>query len=94
MPWLLVMAPVAFFGLFGCEEQSSRLHDLADPARVPELALEHATILHQLGIDHDRLAVKAQGRSRRLIGVEPAKVIRDYISVAETFAFETTTQCR
>jgi uncharacterized protein (DUF1501 family) len=35
----------------------------------------HATMLHQLGVDHMRLSVKFQGLDSRLTGVEPAKVI-------------------
>lgn len=40
----------------------------------------HATILHRLGIDHQRLSVKYQGLDMRLTGVEPAKVISDIFS--------------
>ena len=36
----------------------------------------HATILHLLGIDHQRLAVKYQGLDMRLTGVEPAQPIQ------------------
>jgi hypothetical protein len=36
----------------------------------------HATMLHQLGIDHDAFSVKFQGLGARLTGVEGAKVIR------------------
>jgi hypothetical protein len=36
----------------------------------------HATMLHQLGIDHDAFSVKFQGLDARLTGVEGAKVIR------------------
>jgi hypothetical protein len=35
----------------------------------------HATMLHQLGIDHDAFSVKFQGLDARLTGVEGAKVI-------------------
>jgi len=37
----------------------------------------HATILHALGIDHQRLTYKFQGLDQRLTGVEPAKVVTD-----------------
>lgn len=36
----------------------------------------HATILHLLGIDHERLSVPVQGLDMRLTGVEQAHVIR------------------
>jgi len=36
----------------------------------------HATMLHQLGIDHDAFRVKFQGLDARLTGVEGAKVIK------------------
>ncbi len=39
----------------------------------------HATILHQLGIDHTRLTVKYQGLDMKLTGVEPARVVRDIL---------------
>lgn len=40
----------------------------------------HATILHLLGIDHERLTVKVQGLDMRLTGVEPAHVVRDLLA--------------
>ncbi|MEO0475500.1 MAG: DUF1501 domain-containing protein [Planctomycetota bacterium] len=40
----------------------------------------HATMLHQLGIDHQRLTFKHQGLDAKLTGVEPAKVIKDLIA--------------
>ena len=36
----------------------------------------HATILHQLGIDHNKLLVRFQGLDNRLTGVEEAHVIK------------------
>ncbi len=39
----------------------------------------HATLLHQLGIDHERFSVKFQGLDSRLTGVEPARVVRELI---------------
>ena len=39
----------------------------------------HATMLHQLGIDHERFTYKYQGLDMRLTGVEPARVIRDVL---------------
>jgi len=43
-----------------------------NPVHVHDL---HATILHQLGIDHEKLAFKYQGLDQRLTGVEPSKVV-------------------
>jgi hypothetical protein len=40
----------------------------------------HATILHLLGFDHHRLAVKFQGLDQRLTGVEPARVVSELLS--------------
>ena len=39
----------------------------------------HATMLHLLGLDHDRLAVRHQGLDTRLTGVEPARVIKSLL---------------
>jgi hypothetical protein len=52
---------------FGPEEHPTHVRDL------------HATILHQLGLDHQRLAVKFQGLDVRLTGVEEAHVIDDIL---------------
>lgn len=40
----------------------------------------HATMLHLLGIDHQRFSVKFQGLDTRLTGVEPARVVRDILA--------------
>ena len=40
----------------------------------------HATMLHLLGIDHERFSVKHQGLDARLTGVETARVLRDVLS--------------
>ena len=40
----------------------------------------HATILHLLGFDHERLNYKFQGLSQRLTGVLPAKVIQELVA--------------
>jgi len=39
----------------------------------------NATILHQLGIDHNRLTFKYQGLEQRLTGVEPARVVKEVL---------------
>lgn len=48
-----------------------------DPVHVRDL---HATMLHQLGIDHTRLTVKFQGLDSRLTGVEKARVVKPILS--------------
>ena len=40
----------------------------------------HATLLHQLGLDHEKLAVRFQGLDVRLTGVEDAQVIREMLA--------------
>lgn len=40
----------------------------------------HATLLHLLGIDHMRFAVKSQGLDTRLTGVEPCRVIDEILA--------------
>jgi len=39
----------------------------------------HATILHLLGIDHQKFTVKYQGLDMRLTGVEPARVVKEIL---------------
>jgi hypothetical protein len=48
-----------------------------DPVHVHDL---HATVLHLLGIDHERLTHRFQGLDFRLTGVEPAKVVRELLA--------------
>ena len=40
----------------------------------------HATMLHQLGIDHRGFSVKFQGLDVRLTGVEGANVLNDILA--------------
>ncbi|SFI92986.1 Protein of unknown function [Planctomicrobium piriforme] len=48
-----------------------------NPCHVRDL---HATILHQLGLNHEQLSVRFQGLDYRLTGVNPAHVIKDIAS--------------
>lgn len=48
-----------------------------NPVHIRDL---NATILHQLGIDHNQLTFKYQGLDQKLTGVEPAHVIKDILS--------------
>jgi hypothetical protein len=49
-----------------------------DPLHIRDF---HATVLHLLGFDHERLTFKYQGLDQKLTGVEPAQVVNDLISV-------------
>ena len=40
----------------------------------------HATMLHQLGINHEAFSIKFQGLDAKLTGVEPSKVIKEIIA--------------
>ena len=51
-------------------------HPVERPVHIQDI---HATILHQLGIDHRRLAVKFRGLNFRLTGVEPREVVREVL---------------
>lgn len=53
---------------YAAVEKVATVHDL------------HATMLHLLGIDGNRLTVKFQGLDARLIGVEPCGVIKDILA--------------
>ena len=52
-------------------------HAAENPVHVRDL---HATMLHLLGIDHRRLTVRLQGLDWKLTGVEPARVIREWLA--------------
>ena len=48
-----------------------------DPVHIRDI---NATILHQLGLDHERLSIKFQGLNLRLTGVEDAGPIKDILA--------------
>ncbi len=48
-----------------------------DPVHLNDL---NATILHCLGIDHEKFTYKFQGLDQRLTGVEPAKVVKGILA--------------
>jgi hypothetical protein len=48
-----------------------------DPVHVRDF---HATILHQLGLDHHRLSYPFQGLDQRLTGVDPARVVHEILT--------------
>ena len=47
-----------------------------DPVHIRDM---NATILHQLGIDHNRLTFKYQGLDQRLTGVEPSRIVTEVL---------------
>ena len=48
-----------------------------NPVHVRDL---HATMLHLLGVDHEKLIFPYQGLDQKLTGVEPAHVVHDIIA--------------
>ena len=48
-----------------------------DPVHIHDF---HATILHLLGFDHERLTFRHLGLDQRLTGVEPSKVIKELLA--------------
>jgi uncharacterized protein (DUF1501 family) len=53
---------------FGAVENPAHVHDI------------HATLLHQLGLNHEKLTFRSQGLDFRLTGVDPAKVLKDVLA--------------
>lgn len=49
----------------------------SDPVHVRDF---HATLMHLMGIDHERLTAKFQGLDAKLTGVEPAKIIDNILA--------------
>ena len=39
-----------------------------------------ATVMHCLGIDHERFSYRFQGLDQRLTGVEPQRVVQEILS--------------
>lgn len=48
-----------------------------DPVHIHDF---HATVLHQLGFDHNRFTYRFQGLDQKLTGVEPAHVIKELLA--------------
>ena len=48
-----------------------------DPVHIRDF---HATILHQLGLDHARLSFPFQGLDQKLTGVNPARVVKEILA--------------
>ncbi len=50
-----------------------------DPVHIRDF---HATVLHQLGYDHERTSFRYQGLDQRLTGVLPARIIHEILNAA------------
>jgi Protein of unknown function (DUF1501) len=50
---------------------------IENPVHVRDI---HATLLHQLGLDHERLKIRSQGLDFKLTGVNPAQVIKEILT--------------
>ena len=50
---------------------------IKDPVHVRDI---HATLLHQMGLNHERLTVRSQGLDLKLTGVLPAKVLKPLLA--------------
>jgi Protein of unknown function (DUF1501) len=48
-----------------------------DPCHIHDF---HATVLHLLGLNHEKFSFKYQGLDQRLTGVEPSKVIKELLA--------------
>ena len=44
----------------------------------------HATVLHLMGIDHDRFSYRYLGLDQKLTGVEKANVVKELVGVRTT----------
>jgi uncharacterized protein (DUF1501 family) len=60
---------------FGATDEMG-YHAVENTVHVHDL---HATMLHLLGIDHNRFSYRFQGLDMRLTGVEPARVVHEVI---------------
>jgi hypothetical protein len=50
---------------------------LNQPCHVNDL---NATVLHCMGVDHERFAYRFQGLDQRLTGVEPQRVLQEILT--------------
>ena len=64
-------------GLIHGETDDFSYNIIKDPIHIRDF---HATILNQLGFDHERLTYRFQGLDARLTGVEKAKVIKELLA--------------
>ncbi len=64
-------------GTFHGETDDFSYNIVKDPVHIRDL---HATVLHQLGFDHERFSFKHQGLDQKLTGVVPARVVHELLS--------------
>ncbi len=64
-------------GLTYGESDDLGFNVVKDPVHVRDF---HATVLHQMGFNHERFTFKAQGLEQKLTGVVPAKVVHDLLA--------------
>ena len=64
-------------GLVHGETDDFSYNIVNDPVHVRDF---HATVLHLLGIDHERFTYKYQGLDQKLTGVEKARVVQELLS--------------
>jgi uncharacterized protein (DUF1501 family) len=64
-------------GIVHGETDEMSYNIVRDPVHVRDL---HATILHLMGADHERLGFRFQGLDQRLTGVLPARVISEILA--------------
>ena len=61
---------------FGATDDYS-YNAVVDPVHVRDL---HATVLHLMGIEHEKFTFRSQGLDFRLTGVEPARVVHEILA--------------
>src|SRR3954464_11091423 len=64
-------------GLAYGETDEYSYNTVRDPVHVRDF---NATLLHLLGIDHEKLTFKFQGLDQKLTGVEPARVVKELLA--------------
>ena len=64
-------------GLVHGETDEFSYNIIKDPVHIRDF---QATLLHQLGIDHERFTYRFQGLDARLTGVEPARVVKQLLA--------------
>ena len=66
------------------KKPKKELRPLFFPANVVENPVHvndfNATLLHLMGIDHERFTFKFQGLDQRLTGVEPQRVVKEILA--------------
>jgi hypothetical protein len=63
-------------GPCACETDDFSYNVERDPVHIRDL---NATLLHCLGIDHNKLTFRFQGLDQKLTGVIPARVVQELL---------------